>query len=102
MTDRDETTIEWFGHPGSLDRESRSLRFHGEQGRGDEARTINVAVRWEALEALEEQQTEVRDRLRYSQLFDANRSRFEAIAERKLARGAALSDGYLVIGPEDL
>lgn len=102
VTERDETRIEWFGHPGSLDRESRTLRFHGELGRGEEARTINVAVRWEALEALEGRQTEVRDRLRYGQLFEANRSRFEAIAARKVTRGDALSRGYLVIGPEDL
>ena len=101
-TDEPAGGVEWFAHSPSLHRESRSIRFHGELGEGDEARTVNVAVAWEALEALEEQQTEVRDRLRYTQLFEAHRERFQAIAERKLTQGDALEKGYLVIRSEDL
>lgn len=95
-------SIQWFGHKGTLDRESRSVRFYGEIEGDDEAATVNVAVRWEALEALEVQQTEVRDSIRYIELFEANRDRFEAIASRLLAEGSALQRGYLVIGPEHL
>lgn len=94
--------IRWFGHAGTLDRDSRSVRFHGERGRGDTAETLNVAVRWEALEALEGQRSEVRDRARYGAIFEANRSRLEALAEQLLAAGAPLQRGYLVIGPDDL
>lgn len=102
VSDRPSPSIQWFAHPGSLHRDSRSLRFHGEVGRGEDARTVNVAVSWEALEALETQQSEVRDHLRYSEIFEANREKLTAIAERKLARGDGLTDGYLTIGLEDL
>lgn len=102
VTERDSGSIEWFGHAGSLHRESRSLRFYGEVGEEGEERTLNVAVLWETLEALEGQQSEVRDHLRYGPIFEANRSRLEQIAERKYASGAPLHDGYLLIEPEDL
>src|SRR5690625_776998 len=102
VTDRDAEKITWFGHAGSLDRDSQTVRFYGESGKQDAARTINVAVSWAALEALEGQQTEVRDRLRYTRIFEDHRARFEAIAERKVAQDAPLSGGYLLIGPEDL
>ncbi|WP_366556783.1 DUF1488 family protein [Aquibaculum sediminis] len=102
MSEENKDDIRWFGHAPSLDRASRSLHFHGEVGRGEEARTINVAVRWEALEALEGQQSEVRDRARYSAIFEEHRGRFEAIAAKLHRRDTPLQDGYLVIGPEHL
>lgn len=102
MSEAPKGEIEWFDQAGSLDRESRTIRFYGISGEGEEERTLNVAVRWEALELLEGVQTEVRDQLRYSQILDTHRARLEQIAERKFARDDPLSRGYLVIGPKDL
>lgn len=102
MSEENKDDIRWFGHPPSLDRASRSLRFHGEIGRGEAARTVNVAVRWKALEALEGQQSEVRDRARYSAIFEEHRGRFETIAADLHRRDTPLQNGYLVIGPEHL